>query len=88
MPFQNVAIDDGCVAGLKRAWNFVRGLDLLNVCGLFGVDGETGRFQVLAPAFTAASARRLVDMNGGQNPVVCRCLYSKRGEEPEGQHGE
>jgi hypothetical protein len=88
MTFQDVAIDDGCVAGLKRAWNVVRGLDLLNVGGLFGVNSETAGFQVLVPAFTAASARRLVDVDRRQATVVRRCLQSQRRAQSEDQYCE
>lgn len=66
MTFENVAINDGRVAGLQFIRNFVIGLYLRESCCLFRVDRKADCFQVLAPAFTATSARRLEDLDRGQ----------------------
>ena len=61
MTFDDIAIHDGCVAGLEFVGHLVLCFDRSKILPIDGLDGEPGLFQVLDPGATAASGRRLVD---------------------------
>jgi len=64
MAFQDIAINDGCMAGQQFGRNVVPGFDLGQVLKFFDLDGETVPLQIRYPARAATSSWRLVDKNG------------------------
>ena len=70
MAFNNVAINDGCMAGLGLQRDFVVGFYLGELRALFRLYDKADIFQMLAPTAAAASARGLVNLDRWQRPVV------------------
>jgi hypothetical protein len=66
MSLENVAINDGCMAGLIFRWNPVFFLEFVQLTVFYCICLKTELFQVITPAFAAASARGLVNLDGRQ----------------------
>jgi hypothetical protein len=64
MTFNNVAIDDGRMAGLELGGNLILGFDGAQVVLIFALDRKAVRRQVLNPCATATSGWRFVDRDG------------------------
>jgi hypothetical protein len=60
MPFDNIAIHDGGVAGLEFSWDLIFGFDLVERGTCLFIDIETVLYQILDPIPTAASSGRVI----------------------------
>jgi hypothetical protein len=91
MPFDNVAIHDGCVARLEFARHLMLLLDRGQVVRVDGLDDEPGFLQVRDPVATAASGRRLVDCDSlracRRSRWGCRLAAARR-QRKERQQGQ
>jgi hypothetical protein len=82
MSFDDVAINDGGMAGLGLQRDFVVCLDLGESRGFFLAHDKTDILQMLAPAAAAASARGLVDLDRRQWPVISQWLGGQQQRKP------
>jgi hypothetical protein len=57
MAFNDIAIDDGCMAGLEFNGNMVLSLDRRDFTGVFRLDVQAALFQMFDPVAAASSAR-------------------------------
>ncbi len=64
MAFDNVAIHDGCMAGLKSYRYLVLDLDIFQRVQINDLDRKSIFFQVFSPAVAAASGGILVNCHG------------------------
>jgi len=85
MSFYNVAINDGCMAGLGLQRDFVVGFYLGEPRALFRLYDKADIFQMLAPAAAAASARGLVNLDRWQRPVISQKLRGQQRRQSESQ---
>lgn len=61
MPFNNIAIDDGCVTGSEYLRNVITGTNGLEITDVFDPDPVAVIFQVGYPVTTATSEAMLVN---------------------------
>jgi hypothetical protein len=71
MSFNDIAIHDGCVAGLNLERDVVLFSERCPVLNVFNLDGEAVLAHVLAPAATAASGG--FPVNGYQRFTLAIC---------------
>ena len=86
MPFNYVAINDGCMAGLGLQRDFVVCFYLGESRGFLLVYDKADILQMLAPAAAAASTRSFEDLNGRQLAVISHWLMSQQQRQPGSQY--